>query len=85
MYDIRYISYMMICHHKNAGHNHHVKIANRWFENLAQFRYLGMKATNQNLIQEVIKRKFNSGNAFHRSDQNLSPSRLSPKNRNIRV
>jgi hypothetical protein len=29
-----------------------VKIANRSFENVSQFKYLGMTATNQNLIQE---------------------------------
>jgi hypothetical protein len=31
------------------------KIGNRCFENESQFRYLGMTATNQNLIQEEIK------------------------------
>jgi hypothetical protein len=32
------------------------KIANKSFENMAQFRYLGMTVTNQNLIQEEVKR-----------------------------
>jgi hypothetical protein len=31
------------------------KIAKRCFENVAQFRYLGMTITNQNLILEDIK------------------------------
>jgi hypothetical protein len=40
-----------------------MKIGNRWFENVAQFRYLGMMITNENLIQVEIKRRLNSGNA----------------------
>jgi hypothetical protein len=39
----------------------------------------------QNLIQEEIKRKMNSGNAFYHSVQNLSSSYLLPKNMNIRI
>jgi hypothetical protein len=42
-----------------------MKIANRCFDNVAQLKYLGMTITNQNLIQEEIKR-LNSGNACHR-------------------
>jgi hypothetical protein len=36
-----------------------MKLAIRCFENVAQFRYLGMAVTNQNLIQEEIKRRLN--------------------------
>jgi hypothetical protein len=41
-----------------------MKIANRCFENVAQFRYLGRTITNQNLTQEEIKRRLNSGNVY---------------------
>jgi hypothetical protein len=43
--------------------NHKIKMANRPFANVAQFKYLGMKVTNQNLIQEEIKKRLNPGNA----------------------
>jgi hypothetical protein len=59
--------YMLLSHHQNAGQNHNIKIANRCFENVAQSIYLGTTATNQNLVQEEIKRKLNSGNAYYRS------------------
>ncbi|PNF17080.1 hypothetical protein B7P43_G16107 [Cryptotermes secundus] len=55
-------------------------IANRCFENVAQFRYLGTTITNQNLIQEEIKRRFNSGNACYHSVQNLLSSHLLSQN-----
>jgi hypothetical protein len=54
------------------------------FENVAQFRYLGMTITNQNLIKEEIKRKLNSGNACYHSVQDLLPFCLS-KNIKIRI
>jgi hypothetical protein len=48
-------------------------------ENTAQFRYLGMTVTYQNLIQEEIKRRLNSGNACYHSVQNLFSTRLLSK------
>jgi hypothetical protein len=32
--------YMLLSHHQNAGKSRDIKIANRCFENVAQFRYL---------------------------------------------
>jgi hypothetical protein len=55
---------MLLSRHQNAMQNHGIKIANRWFENVAQFKYLGTTVTNQNLIQEEIKR-LNVGNACY--------------------
>jgi hypothetical protein len=40
---------------QDAGQNHDIKIGNRYFENVVQFKYLGTTATNQNLIQEEIE------------------------------
>jgi hypothetical protein len=33
--------YMLLSLHQNAGQNHDIKIGNRCFESVAQFRYLG--------------------------------------------
>jgi hypothetical protein len=47
---------MLLSRHQNAGQNHDITIGNRYFENVAQFRYLEMIIRNQNPIQEEIKR-----------------------------
>jgi hypothetical protein len=44
-----------------------------------------MTETNQNLIQEEIKRRMNSGNACYHSFQNLLSSCLLSKNVKIRI
>jgi hypothetical protein len=71
---------MLLSRHQNAGQNRDVKIANRSFENVSQFKYLGTTVTSQNLIEEEIKRRLNSGNACYHSVQNLLSSRLLSKN-----
>jgi hypothetical protein len=44
--------YVLLSRHQNAGQNHDLKIANRSFENVPQFRYLGTTIRDQNLIQK---------------------------------
>jgi hypothetical protein len=75
--------YMLLSRHQNVSQNRDIKIANRSFENVSQFRYLGTTVTNQNLIQEEIKRRLNSGNACYHSVQNLLSCRLLSKNLKI--
>jgi hypothetical protein len=71
--------YMLLSRHQNAGQNHSINIANRSFENVAQFRYLRTRVINQNFIQEEIKMRFNSVIDCYLSVQNLS------KNVKIRI
>jgi hypothetical protein len=52
---------------------------------MEQFRYLGTTITNQDLTQEEIKRRLNSGNACYHSVQNLLSSRLLSKNIKVRI
>jgi hypothetical protein len=54
-------------HHQNAGQNRDIKVANSSFENVSQFRCLETRVTNQNVIQEEIKQRLNSGNACYHS------------------
>jgi hypothetical protein len=49
---------MLLSHHQIVGQNRDIKTANRSFENVSQFKYLGTTGTNKNLIQEEIKRKY---------------------------
>jgi hypothetical protein len=76
---------VLLSHHQNAGQNHDIKIDNTAFENVAQFKYLGTTGTNQNLSQEEIKRRLNSGNACHHSVQKFLSSRLLSKNVKITI
>jgi hypothetical protein len=61
--------YMLLSRHQNVGQNRNIKITKRCFENVAQFRYLGTTVSNQNLNEEVIKRRPNSGYACYHSAQ----------------
>jgi hypothetical protein len=38
---------MSLSRQQNAGQNHDMKIGDRWFENVAQFRYLGTTTTDE--------------------------------------
>jgi hypothetical protein len=77
--------YMLLSRHQNIGQNRNIKIANRSFENVSQSKYLGTIVTNQNLIQEEIKRRLNSGNPCYHSVQSLLSSCLLSRNLKIRI
>jgi hypothetical protein len=68
-----------------TNRNIDIKIANRSFENMAQFTYLVTTITNQNLIQKEIKRRLNSSNTCYHSIHNFLYSRLLSKNINIKI
>jgi hypothetical protein len=83
--NVEITKYMLVLRDQNAGQIRVIKIGNRSCEHVSQFKYLGMRVTNQNLIQEEIKRRLNSGNACYHSVQNLFPSRLLSKNVKVRI
>jgi hypothetical protein len=73
----------MFMSNKKAGQKHSIRIANRSFEGVAELKYLGTTLTNQNYMQEEIKSRLNSGNAYYHSVQSLLSSCL--LSRNVRV
>jgi hypothetical protein len=82
--EIEKTKYMSLSRRRDARQNHDIKIANRCFESVAAFKYLGTILTNQTVIQEKIKRRLNSGNACYHSVQNILSCLLS-KNIKIRI
>jgi hypothetical protein len=75
--------YKLWSQHQTAGQIYDIKIANRPFENVEQFKYLGMSLTNQNLIKGGIKRRLHSSNACYHSVQQLLSSCLPSKNKKL--
>jgi hypothetical protein len=57
--------YMLMSCNQKIGQKHSIKIANRSFEDVTKFKYLGTTLTDQNCMQEEIKSRLNSGNACY--------------------
>jgi hypothetical protein len=83
--NIEKTKFMLLSRSQNLGQNRDIKISNRSFENVSQFKYLGMRVTNHNLMQEEIKKRLNSDNACYHSVQKLPSSHLLLKNVKIRI
>jgi hypothetical protein len=49
---------------QNTGRSHNIMIDNKSFDSLEQFKCLRPVITNQNSIEEGIKRSFNSGSGY---------------------
>jgi hypothetical protein len=47
--------YMLMSRSQKIGQKHSIKIANRSFEDVAKFKYLGTTLTDQNCMHEEIK------------------------------
>jgi hypothetical protein len=52
---------MLVSHCQKVEQRHSIKIANRSFEDVAKYRYLGTTLTDQNCMYEEIKSRLNLG------------------------
>ena len=77
--------YMEIGRHRNMIANAHIKIGSNSYEKVKTFKYLDSLLTNQNSIQEEIKRRLKVGKSCYYSVQTLLSSKLVPKNLKIKI
>ena len=68
---------------QNAGRSHNVKTNSTSFGRLERFKHFGTDVTNQNFIQEEIKGRLKSGNAYCHSVQTRLSASLLSKNRRV--
>jgi hypothetical protein len=59
--------------------------SNRSFEDVTKFKYLGTILTDKKCIQEEIKCRLNSRNAWYHSVQRLLSSRLLSRNLKVNI
>jgi hypothetical protein len=77
--------YMLMLRYRMSGQKHSTEIANRCFEDVANFKYLETTLTDRNCMLEKIRSRLFSGNACYHLVQSLLSSRLLPKNVNIKI
>lgn len=63
--------YLFLSREHNVGQNRNKSPAKEFFENVAKFKYLKIKLTNQNCVSEEVKRRKNSGNVCNHFVHNL--------------
>ena len=58
---------VFMSHEHSSRQNHNIKAANKSFENLAKYKYLGRTPPDQSRVRETINTTLNSGNTIHHS------------------
>jgi hypothetical protein len=78
--------YKVMSRDQHAGQNHNIKMGNKSFEMVEQFKYLGITLIYQSSILEEIINSPKSGKVRYNSVHNLLSSRLlSKKNTRIKI
>jgi hypothetical protein len=70
---------------QKTGQKYSIKIANRSFEDVAKFKYLGKTLTDQNHMHKEINSRLNSGNVCYHSVQSLLSSCLLSRNLKVKI
>jgi hypothetical protein len=66
--------YTLMSHSQKIGQKHRIKTANRSFEDVTKFKYLGTTLTDQNCMHEVFKSRLIWGNAcYHLVQSSVLP------------
>jgi hypothetical protein len=76
---------MLMSHSQKIRQKHNTKRANRSFEDVMKFKYLGKTLTDQNCMHEEIMSRLNSGNACYHLVQSLLSSCLLPRNVKVKI
>jgi hypothetical protein len=76
---------MLMSRSQKIGQKHSIKIANRSFEDVANFRYLGTTLTGKNCMHKDIKSRLNSGNACYHLIQSVLSSHLLSRNTEVKI
>jgi hypothetical protein len=77
--------YIFMSHHHTAGQSTYIRVANKSFEKVAEFKYLGATLTDQNCIHKEIRGRLNSGNACYHAVPKLLSSCLLSRNVKIKM
>jgi hypothetical protein len=77
--------YMLMSRSQKIGQKHSIEIADRSFEDVAKFKYLGTTLTDQNWMHEENNRRLNSGNACYHVVQSFLSSRLLSRNVKVKI
>jgi hypothetical protein len=76
---------MFMSCHQTAGQSNYVRVANKFFEKVAKFKYLGATLTDQNCIHKEIKSRLNSENACYHAVQYILSFHLLCRNVKIKI
>jgi hypothetical protein len=79
------IKYTLMSRSQKIGQKHSIKVANRSFEDMAKFKYLGRTRTEKNWMHEEIKSRLDSGNVCYHSVQSILSSCLLSGNVKVKI
>jgi hypothetical protein len=77
--------YMLMSRSQKAGQKYSIKIVNRSFGDVAEFKYPGTTLTDEDCMQKDINRRLSLGNACYHLVQSLLFSRLVPRDLKVKI